>query len=99
MHLRENLRKLIVQNGMTVVHLSRSTKIPLQTIHGWLAGSEPKSLKQLKKIADFFEISIDQLCFNSPSNTIKKNQKNRIEEFQDEINAGTFEVVLRRIKK
>ncbi len=100
MRLKDNLRDLIKSNGITVAHLSRATKIPLQTIHGWLSGVEPRSLKQVKIIAEYFSQSIDELCFDSPSSKKKKEtRKNKFEEFQEEINAGTFEVVLRRIKK
>lgn len=99
MRLKDNLRELIKANGITVAHLSRATKIPLQTIHGWLSGVEPRSLKQVKIIADYFSVSIDELCFEVPHKKRKDSRKNKIEEFQDEINAGTFEVVLRRIKK
>jgi transcriptional regulator with XRE-family HTH domain len=100
MRLKDNLRDLIKSNGVTVAHLSRATKIPLQTIHGWLSGVEPRSLKQVKIIAEYFGQSIDELCFDSPTSKKKKeSRKNKFEEFQEEINAGTFEVVLRRVKK
>lgn len=86
--------------SITVAHLSRATRIPLQTLHGWLSGVEPRSLNQVKILAEYFGQSIDELCFDSPSSKKKKDsKKNKIEEFQDEINAGTFEVVLRRIIK
>ncbi len=100
MRLKDNLRDLIKSQGITVAHLSRSTKIPLQTIHGWLSGVEPRSLKQVKIIAEYFDQSIDELCFDSPISKRKKDhRKNKLEEFQEEINAGTFEVVLRRVRK
>lgn len=99
MHLKTNIRELIKFHGITVAHLARSTKIPLQTLHGWLSGSDPRNMKQLKKVADYFNYSIDELCFENfnPKNK-KQIKKDKIEEYADEINAGTFEVVLRRIK-
>ena len=100
MHLKDNLKKLIKVNGITVAHLSRSTRIPLQTLHGWLSGTEPKSVKQLKIIASYFEVTIDDLCFySSNSSPVQNQENNKIKDYQEEINAGTFEVVLRRIKK
>ena len=92
MELKKILKKLIKENGLTIVGLSRATKVPLQTLHGWLQGNEPKSLKQVKMVADFFQVDLDYLCFG-----IEKKSKN-ITDYQDEINAGVFEVVLRRIK-
>jgi transcriptional regulator with XRE-family HTH domain len=100
MRLKDNLRDLIKSNGITVAHLSRATKTPLQTLHGWLSGVEPRGLKQVKIVAEYFGQSIDDLCFESPvSKKKKESKKNKFEEFSDEINAGTFEVVLRRVKK
>ncbi len=102
MNLKKNLRELIKAQGITVVHLSRATGVPLQTLHGWLSGTEPRGLIQLKTIADYFETSLDKLCFG-PTSQVQKKQVNKsestIKEYQDEINAGTFEVVLRRVKR
>lgn len=95
MELKTILKKLIKEKGISIIHLSRATKVPLQTLHGWLHGSEPKSIHQVKKIADYFEVDLDYLCFGIKPKLIK----NKIEELQDEINAGIFEVVLRRVKK
>lgn len=95
MVIKSILKKLIKEKGITIVHLSRATKVPLQTLHGWLQGSEPKSLRQVKAVADYLEVDLDYLCFGIKP----KINKNQIEEFQDEINAGIFEVVLRRVKK
>ena len=89
------LKKLIREQGISITHLSRATKVPLQTLHGWLQGSEPKSIRQVKMVADYFEVDLDFLCFGIR----QKPAKNKIEELQDEINAGIFEVVLRRVRK
>jgi len=93
--LKSVLKKLIKEKGITIAHLSRASKVPLQTLHGWLQGSEPKSLRQVKAVADVLGVDLDYLCFGIKP----KNQSNQIENFQDEINAGVFEVVLRRVKK
>lgn len=93
MELKSILKKLIQENGITITNLSKKTKIPLQTLHGWLQGSEPKSLRQVKKVADFFEVDLDYLCFGI------EPKKQDLTDFKDEINAGVFEVVLRRTKK
>lgn len=94
MELKTILKELIKKRGITITALSRATKVPLQTLHGWLQGSEPRSLKQVKSVADFFNVDLDYLCFGIEG---EKN-KNNITEFEDEINAGIFEVVLRRVR-
>ena len=95
MELKAILRKTIREKGMTITALSRKSKVPVQTIHGWLQGSDPKGVRQLKAVADCLDVDLDYLCFGIRS----KNETPKIEEFENEINAGIFEVVLRRIKR
>ncbi len=80
---------------MTVTSVARASKVPVQTIHGWLQGSEPKSIRQIKAVADCLSVDLNYLCFGIKP----KAESDKIEVFKDEINAGVFEVVLRRIKK
>lgn len=89
--LRFVLKKLIKEKGITIASLSRSTKVPLQTLHGWLQGNEPRNIRQVKKVADYFEVDINQLCFGL------ELQKTIIQDLQNVINAGIYEVVLRKI--
>ncbi|WPU65905.1 helix-turn-helix domain-containing protein [Peredibacter starrii] len=92
--IKTTLKRLIADSGITVTHLSRATKIPAQTLHNWLAGAEPKSLTQLKKVADYFDVSLDYLCFGK-----EPKPKKVLNEYESEINAGIFEVVLRKVKR
>jgi predicted transcriptional regulator len=63
LRLSKNLKYLIKDKGITVVALSKKTGIPLQTLHGWLSGVEPKKICQLKKLSNYLSTSIDDLCF------------------------------------
>lgn len=94
MDLKHQLRALINENGTSVAKVSRITGVPTQTLHNWLSGTEPRSLNQVKKVADHFSVKLDFICFG-----IAPEKQTAIEDFGDEINAGVFEVVLRRIKK
>jgi transcriptional regulator with XRE-family HTH domain len=87
------LKKLLHEQDMTAAQLARACKIPPQTINNWLSGQEPRSLDQIKAVADHFKVTVDFLVYG-----IQEKKKEVIEEFKDEINAGTFEVVLRRIR-
>lgn len=93
--LKDNLKQLAKDFDITMAQLARETKVPPQTLNNWLSGVEPRSLSQVKKVADYFDISIDELCFNSKK-TLK--QFSSLDKYTDEINAGIYEVVLRRIK-
>jgi transcriptional regulator with XRE-family HTH domain len=62
-NLTDNLKRLINEKSITMAQLSRATGIPPQTLNNWMAGQEPRGLDKLKKIADYFCITIDELCF------------------------------------
>ena len=94
MNISKKLKRLLADYDINISQLARATKVPRQTIDNWVNGQEPRSLTQLKAVSEYFELTIDELCFNT-----KKNTVNTIEQFEDEINAGLFEVVLRRVKR
>lgn len=95
------LKNLLHENDLTAAQLARATKIPPQTINNWLSGQEPRSLNQIKAVADYFEISVDFLVYGSSikKSYLKENLIEPIAQFEEEINAGVFEVVLRRVRK
>lgn len=96
MVLKTILKKTLKERGTSIAHLSRVTKVPLQTLHGWLQGNEPKSLTQVKAVADHLGVDLDYLCFGVKPPALLAEP---IEALEDEINAGVFEVVLRRVKR
>lgn len=93
MKIKTVLKRLLFENDMSVAQLARETEIPRQTIDNWLAGQEPRSFDQVKSVAKYFQMSMDELCFD------ERNYHESIDKFNDEINAGVFEVVLRRVRK
>jgi len=93
MKLKDQLKTLIEGERLTISRLSKETKVPVQTLHNWLSGMEPRSLKQVRKVADYFEVSIDYLCF-----AIEPKPKESLGDFEEEIFAGKFDVILRRAK-
>jgi len=96
MEIAKKLKMLLRAKEMHVSQLARATKVPRQTLDNWLSGQEPRSIKQVKTIANYFEISVDELCFGQKVKP--KANEDVIERFEDEINAGVFEVILRKIK-
>lgn len=96
LQLANNLKKTLRAKDITAAQLSRATKIPAQTINNWLSGLEPRSMSQVKVVADYFETSIDELAYGS---SLNKTQIEPMKQYEEEINAGLFEVVLRRVKK
>jgi hypothetical protein len=94
MQLGKILKKKLQDNDVMVTELSRATKVPLQTLHNWLAGQKPRDIDQVKRVADHFGVSINNLCFGE----IEKANR-ELTDFRDEILAGVFEVVIRKPKR
>lgn len=92
--IKSILKSLMHEKEITAAQLARATKIAPQTINNWLSGQEPRSLSQLKTVADHFEVSVDYLVYGN-----EEKKKGSMKQFEDEINAGIFEVVLRKVKK
>ena len=63
--------------------LARSTEIGESTIRSWEKGSQP-TLDKLIKIANYLDITLDELCcYNA------KNRKNEIQEAYNAADPGT----------
>ena len=87
------LKRLLSEHNCTAAQLARSTSVPPQTINNWLSGQMPGNLDQLKAIADHFKVSLDFLVYGD------ENRQKIFESYRDEINAGTFEVILRKTQR
>jgi len=93
MQLRKTLKHLLTEKDLSVAQISRATGVSSRTIHNWLTGQTPGDVEQVKTVADHLKVSLDYLLFGVDK------RRDIISEFQDEINAGIFEVILRRVKK
>lgn len=94
MRLKQNLKHLLELKGITASNLSRISKTPKQTLADWLAGVSPKDLVAVKRVATALNVTVDDLCFGDVDITTTSE----IERHLDEIHAGHFEVILRKIK-
>jgi transcriptional regulator with XRE-family HTH domain len=93
--LAQNLKRLLKDRDLTTAQLSRATKVPAQTLNNWLAGLEPRSMGQVKTVSQFLGLGLDELAYGEKP----KLEESKLKEYQDEIFAGVFEVVLRRKKE
>ena len=90
-NLKTNLKKLIVDNNLNAIKLSKLTNIPKSTLSDWLLGNSPKNIAQVKTVADHFGITIDELVFGA-----SKNKKAKPVEQTDLLNFGNFDVYLKK---
>jgi transcriptional regulator with XRE-family HTH domain len=95
MNLKSLLKKQLETKGITASQLSRMSGVPKQSISGWLSGSNPRDIRQLKKAADSLGVTVDQLCFGESLNP-SDGEKTCLD--SDKWISGLFEVKLRRIK-
>lgn len=93
MRLKTNLEYLMKVEDVTVVKLASRSGIPKQTVHNWLCGASPRSMDQLRKLAVYFKLTVDELCFEDLSLT-QIREENPITVYGKEIRAGLFQVVL-----
>ncbi len=64
MKFARNLKDFIHKNNLSLKDLADQLEVPSSTVHGWINGVPPKSIKTLKKIALLMNCSIDELCFD-----------------------------------
>ena len=90
MILASQLKYILRQKGITVLALSKATEVPVKTLYSWLQSQSPRNLNHLKKVAEHLNVSLDYLLFN------EEKTQTPFEDLKDEINAGTYEVILRK---
>ena len=99
MNLKKQLKLYLDRSDMTASQLARKAGVPKQSISGWLAGNNPRDIRQVKKVADVFGISIDQLIFASGSVEAERVTRDVTDILGDDWIGGVFEVRMRRVKK
>lgn len=94
MKLATVLKQLLKQRGMSVTELGSAVKVPPKTIYSWLnSGKSPRDIDQAKAIASYLKISLDELLYGDAPVV----RPTTFEDFREEINAGTYQVILRKI--
>ena len=68
-HLSSVIQREMKLRGDTLNNISKKTKIPLSTLHGWANGTLPnaKNLHLIKRLSDYLGVTIAALLFNVKS--------------------------------
>ena len=80
--MANNLKKLRLQNNLTQEEIAKDLQLQKQTYQNYKLGKRKPDIDTLKKIADYFDVSLDFLCgrprpYDLPSTTTN-NQKQAI---------------------
>ena len=94
MNLKNQLQLYIDHQGLTPTTLAKKSGVARSSIQEWASGSSPKDLNKLKKVADVLQTTVDNLCFGSGI-----HKEGSFTQYEPEINAGLYEVILRKVKR
>lgn len=98
MTLKKQLKYYLELRDMTASQLARKANVPKQSLSGWLAGSNPRDVAQVKRVANALGVSLDNLIFGQGEDrdAAKHVEMNAL--LGDDWISGVFEVRFRRVK-
>ncbi len=63
--LSQNLKNLMKENNIKLNTLANIIGMNKSTLHNYLNGSFPQSIMALRKLSQYFNLSVDELIFSS----------------------------------
>ena len=99
MNIKKQLKYYLDRNDLTASQLARKANVPKQSLSGWLAGSNPRDVKQVKRVADVLNTTLDNLLFGEGSEAQVQKPVDLGALVGDEWFSGVFEMKIRRVKK
>lgn len=63
MSFHKNLKRLIFERDLKIGQVAKATGIKRTTLSDWLAGSKPRDLGDLRRLAQFFGLSLENMIF------------------------------------
>jgi transcriptional regulator with XRE-family HTH domain len=99
LNLKKQLRFFLDRREMSAAQLARKAGVPKQSLSGWLGGSKPRDVLQVKKCAEVLGTTLDHLMFGEGENREQEKHTELNALFGDEWISGLFEVRLRRVKR
>lgn len=102
-NLKTQLRHYLEAHEMTSAQLARKSGIGKSVLSDWLAGSKPRDLEQVKRVASVLGTSVDHLCFGDGVEQRPTGPKEAADPFADLAGegwfGGLFEIRVRRVKR
>jgi len=87
--LAENLSRIMKKKKLSLSQIAEAIQMNKSTLHNYINGVMPRNVMTLKKLADYFEISLTELLFGpqvSPEALLRAS-----------LLEGTYELVIRRM--
>lgn len=63
--LRHEIELLLNQSGLSASQLARACNMPYTTLASWLEGRMPRNIDQLSRVAKYFGVTIETLCYGA----------------------------------
>jgi len=86
--IREVIKAKVYELRIPLKELSRRTRIPYSTLFSWSEGRPPKDLVKAKRLAEYFQMSLDELLFGKSTRNseyfkacISREMKKKVESF------------------
>lgn len=95
--LQENLNALLGSGKVSLTVAARRAKMNKSTLHGYMNGVVPRTIKNLILLSDVLKVSPSTLLFgdvNSKNNDSKKSVKAHFNGFKE----GRFEVTIKSLE-
>jgi transcriptional regulator with XRE-family HTH domain len=88
------LKSLLKKRRVSLTTVSRETGISYSTLHTWLGNRHPKDVVKVKKLADYFGVTLHELLFGEPDGRAPSQINLSLP--SADLLIGTFEVTVRR---
>lgn len=94
MKLKKNLLRLMKERNISISQLAAETAVPKSNLTKWINNDANPNLEQLSKVAEYFQISLDEIVFD-------KKPLSSIEELVNklEIHTGLYEISIKKLTK
>lgn len=99
MNLKSQLKFHLSLRSMTQSELARKAGVSKQVLSLWMGGAKPKNIDQIKRVADVFGVSVDNLLFGTGVDKERQQLTELDALLGDGWISGIFEVRFRRIQR
>lgn len=88
------LRKLMIEQGLTLKGISQATSVPASTIAEWSNNRAPKNPIHVQKVAAYLGVSLHYLLFGE-----EDKQEPMTKLLKEDFFTGTFEISIKRVRE